>query len=619
MVDPTLAAQYRQPLMTTSERAAWWVGGLALASFVAWSFVLALGLPLDSWDAYDYLVNARHLAGHDMVRLSQNYRVDRPPGISLLVAPLLAWNYQPGQRGAAGLIHLVPWALGLWAVLVVWRELRTSVGVVLAFLGAVLLAFNPLVLHYLPFVMADVPSMTFSLLSLVFAERVLTTQRGLDSVLLAVFVAAAMLSKYPVAALGVAIPLANAAWSLAGRGRPSSVRGVLVSLVQPRLAVPLLVGLGLFLAVEAWVFSRFVPGVIGWWPKLSAGLTSAWGSAGGGSGGGETDPRWEIPYALVALFGVPVVGLSLLGVVRTVATRDRRALFHAAFLGVMLALFVAVIGHKESRYAFPVLPSLVWLAMYGLAWLRWHLLALAVAVVSLAFVVPPALAELKRMNDPLYQKPSILAWARFALEHAGATRPILQLPVLPQFALYPKSPVVLPMDEFWHYHHFNEGGLTWFFDRRLQALQVQAGAEPTVRHESPWFFVTVPQTWLDAVGDDAVWLGAFPDGAVLVSTAQGWFETRTAAAQPEPPAPFVATNVKHVTLTRREESRFSGGSLEATATRGEQGWSAPSSPLGFAWFFRDAQGVPHRWTQPLAELPGQLEGLSRETVMFPVR
>ena len=139
--------------------------------------------------------------------------------------------------------------------------------------------------------------------------------------------------------------------------------------------------------------------------------------------------------------------------------------------------------------------------------------------------MPPAVAELVRMNDPLYRQPSILAWARFALDRAGAQRPILQLPVLPQFALYPKSPVVLPMDEFWHYHHFNEGGLTWFFDRRLQALQVQAGAEPTARHESPWFFVTVPQAWLDAVGEDAVWLGGFPDGAVIVSTAQGWFET----------------------------------------------------------------------------------------------
>ena len=619
MVDPFVGAQYRVLPMNRIERAAWWVGGLTLAAFVGWSFVLALGLPLDSWDAYDYLVNARHLAGHDMARLSQNYRVDRPPGISLLVAPFLAWNYQPGQRGAAGLIHLVPWALGLWAVFVLWRELRTSVGVALAFVGAVLLAMNPLMLHFLPFVMADVPSMTFSLLTLVFAERVLTTQRGLDSILLAVFVAAAMLSKYPVAALGVAIPLANAAWSLVGRGRPASVRGVLVSLVQPRLAVPLVVGLGFFLAVEAWIFSRFVPGDAGWWAKLSAGLSSAWGSAGGGSGGGETDPRWEIPFALFSLFGAPVIALAVLGVVRTVTTRDRRALLHSVFVAVMLVLFVAVIGHKESRYAFPVLPSIAWLAMYGLAWLRWSRVGLAVAAVSLAFAAPPALAELLRMNDPLYRRPSILAWARFALERAGGQRPILQLPVLPQFALYPKSPVVLPMDEFWHYHHFNEGGLTWFFDRRLQALQVQAGAEPAVRHESPWFYVTIPQAWLDAVGDDAVWLGAFPDGAVLISTAQGWFETRTAAAQPEPPAPFVATDVKHVALARAEGSMFRSGSFEASATRGAEGWSAPSSPSGFAWFVRDAQGVPHRWSQPLADLPAQLEGLARETVSFPVR
>ena len=77
--------------------------------------------------------------------------------------------------------------------------------------------------------------------------------------------------------------------------------------------------------------------------------------------------------------------------------------------------------------------------------------------------------------------------------------------------------------------------------------------------------------------------------------------------------------MKHVTLARGNGSTFSRGSVEASAARGDQGWSAPSSPLGFVWFFRDAQGVPHRWNQPLVELPAQLEGLSRETVTFPVR
>lgn len=607
--------------MPTRERLLERVALALVVLFTGWSFVLALGLPLDSWDAYDYLVNARHLAGHDMARLAQTYRVDRPPGISLLVTPAL-WAYAPGQRGGAGLVHLVPWAIGLLGVFALWRALWTTERPALAGLGVVLFVMHPLMVHFLPFVMADVPSMTFSLLALIFADCAVSLRRGSDFVLLALCVAAAMLSKYPVAALGLAIPLANAIWTFAGRGRPTTWKGKLVSLVQPRLALPLLAGLALFLAVEAAIFSRFVPGDAGWWTKLSTGLQGAWGAAGGGSGGGETDPRWELPWALFVLGGAPVALLAGLGLVRTAVTRESRALLHACWVLVLLVLFVGVIGHKESRYAFPILPSLLWLAVYGLGWIRRPLAQAVLAAAALLGALGPSFAEFKRMHDPLYRAPSILAWARFGLERAGADRPIFQLPVLPQFALYPKEPVVLPMDEFWHYHHFNEGGLTWFFDRRFQALQAQPGAALDVRHESPWFYVTVPQPWLASVGEDAIWLGAFPKGAVLLSTAQGWYETRTAAQQPEPPAPFVAIDLQHVTLARAEASEttatFQGEGQTVRAARSAQGW-APVDQSGFTWFIREPDGTPRRWDSPRAELPGSVEGLRRETVTFPVR
>lgn len=606
-------------MSSNGARAVHLLGSAVLVALLGWSFLLALDLPLDSWDAYDYLINARWLAGHDLTRLSQNYRVDRPPGISLLVAPLLASGYAPGQRGAAGLIHLVPWGIGIWGLVLLWRTLRTSVGDGLAFCGVLLLALNPLFLHFLPFVMADVPSMTFSLLTLIAAERAVTTRRGIDFIVLALSVAAAMLSKYPVAALGLAIPIANLVWSLAGRDRPRSLREKLLSIVQPRLAIPLLLGLALFLLVQAVIFSRFVPGDGSWWQKLSAGLTSAWGSAGGGSAGGETDPRSEIPTALLALFGAPAVFFAALGAIRTVASRDRRALYHLSFFALLLAMFVFLIGHKESRYAFPLLPSFVFLVMYGLAWIPSRVALAVAAVVTLGAALPMSFAEFQRMNDPLYRRPSILAWARFALDRAGADRPIFQLPVLPAFGLYPKNPVVLPMDEFWHYHHFNEGGLVWFFDRRLQALQAQPGDAPSVRHESPWYFVTVPQTWLQSAGEDAVWLSAFPTGAVLLSTSQGWYETRTAASQPEPPAPFVAIDLRVSRLERTTLTPDSAVYSDIKAARSEAGWAPTGVGPETHLFVRDVAGVPIRWSQPLPEAPLRVEVVTREQVLFPIR
>ncbi len=602
-----------------------WIFGAALLAFGAWSFVLAVGLPLDTWDGYDYLVNARLIAGHDLARLSQLYRPDRPPGISLLVAPLLRF-YEPGQRGGAGWVHLVPWSLGLVALVTFWRSVRTMEGPTIAFFATVLFAMHPLMVHSLPFVMADVPSMTFALLSLGFAERAVTTRTGSDFVALACCVALALLSKYPVAALGLAVPLANAGWTFVGKGRPASRSGKLISLVQPRLAVPLVVGLLLFLVVEAVLFDRFGAGTGSWHEKLIAGLRGAWGAAGGGATGGETDPRWELPSALLTLSGVPVALLVGLGAVRTLVTRELRALLHLVWVVLFLGLFVALIAHKETRYAFPVVPSCFWLAAYGLGWIRdlrvgWIGAAVA-GVLAFLGALGPSVAEFERMSDPLYRRPSLLGWARRALELAGADRPIFQLPVLPQFALYPKQPVVLATDEFWHYHHFNEGGLVWFFDRRLQALQVQAGAVLAVRHESPWYYVTVPAASLAVAGDDAVWLEGFPTGAVVLSTAQGWYETRTAAQQPEPPAPFVLTDVVHVRLEARqqgERATFEGsGAPSASAVHTEQGWSL-TLPEGFRWFGRSSTGALVPLVGPVSELPIAVEGLAKRVEQFPVR
>ncbi|MCU0701390.1 MAG: hypothetical protein MUC96_33185 [Myxococcaceae bacterium] len=126
------------------------VGAAFFAAWGLWSLSVAWNLPLDYWDAYDYLVNARYFAGHDMARLGQAYRAERGPGISLLVAPLLWLGYAPGQRGTAGLVHLVPWAMGVLGVVLLVRSLLPRVGLGLALLAGALLVLNPLMLHYLP-------------------------------------------------------------------------------------------------------------------------------------------------------------------------------------------------------------------------------------------------------------------------------------------------------------------------------------------------------------------------------------------------------------------------------------------------------------------------------------
>jgi len=135
--------------------------------------------------------------------------------------------------------------------------------------------------------------------------------------------------------------------------------------------------------------------------------------------------------------------------------------------------------------------------------------------------------------------------------------------------------------------------------------------------------VTIPQQWFASAGEDAIWLGAFPKGAVLLSTSQAWFETRTAAQQPEPPLPFVAVDVQHVTLTRSgalgADATFVGEGRTLRVKRTPEGWLPADSGDGFAWFLREADGTPRRWVAAVSEVPSAVEGLRRETVTFPIR
>lgn len=582
-----------------------------LIAVVGWSFWLAARFPIDSWDAYDYLVNARWLAGHDLSRLSQRYRPDRPPGISLLAAPLLALGYQPGQRGLTGLVHLIPWSFGIAAVALLANELK-SLGRGMALLGALALLLNPLLMHALPLMMADVVSMTFVFASLVLAERVMATPSPRLVLALLGTIAGSLCSKYPVAAIGLTIPLASALSVLWGEGRVRGVRQMLLGILRPWLAFSLLGGLALFFVVHAIIYARLVDGDATWFVKLTTGLGSAWNS---GSGGGPLDPWWELPRAVGWSFGAPLIGFALVGAVLSCWRGERRGLLHTTWVIGFLLLFSTVIGHRESRYAMPVLPSVAWLAMRGLSVLAGPRRWLAVFA-SFGALAVPSIGEFKRMQDPLYTQPTILGWARAALDAAGADRPIFQSPIIANFALYPKNPVVLETDEYWHYHHFNEGGLVWFFDRRLLALRVLRGQRNVVT-ESPWVNATVPEDWLSTLGDDAVWLSAFPRGAVIVGTSQGWYETNSAASQPEPPRPFDLTDVRHLTLERNGMT-FSDGVETVTARQDVDGFRFSGGPAGARWFASGA-GTPRTLLEVEPVLPERIEALITTHQTFPIR
>jgi len=114
-------------------------------------------LPIDNWDGFEYLLNARRLAGHDVSYMKYGWVPLRPPLLSVLLAPVVA-GYTPEGNPLVG-PHLAMVAIGLGSLALVYRLLRESYPVAHSLAGVALLAVNPLVVHNTPFVYADVASM----------------------------------------------------------------------------------------------------------------------------------------------------------------------------------------------------------------------------------------------------------------------------------------------------------------------------------------------------------------------------------------------------------------------------------------------------------------------------
>lgn len=98
--------------MTRAER---WLAALALALIAAVAVVwvlAALVLPIDNWDGFEYLLNARRLAGHDLEYVKYGWVPLRPPLLSVFLAPVVA-GYSP--RGTRWWARTWRWWPSVWA------------------------------------------------------------------------------------------------------------------------------------------------------------------------------------------------------------------------------------------------------------------------------------------------------------------------------------------------------------------------------------------------------------------------------------------------------------------------------------------------------------------------
>jgi len=591
-----------------------WLLRAAIVAQLLYLGGVAWRLPVDYYDGYEYLMNARAIAGHELGPLSFGYVMHRPPLVPMLVAPVLA-GYAPGGAGIAlrG-PHLLALALSALSLLALYRLLREAFAPAAALLGCLLLAVNPLFMHYAPFVMGDVAVMLFVTAGATAYLHARRTGSRLGLALAGAGLGMAMLAKYTAVLALVAVALFEVVRPLAaeaGDAAPGRRRSAWSVVTDVRPWLVLAGALLVFYLAHAVLFAR----VIAASPSQSLVRLVELFRAQTESHALPNDPTWEFAAELTTALSPPLIGTALLGMLVALGRRTDVDLLCLAWFGATFGLLTALVAHKEARYAFPVIPPLIYFVVRGLhyAWelldrapgrRRWARGAIrfAVGIVAMLLAVQPAVLarrEFRRFQDPVYSTPFLPDVARWVLARSPPKEPILfsnasgALGFL--YTMYPADPLFSPYDEFHCFHHISQFALSYLLDRRL---------EPTA---------PVPSA---QDGDLAPFVERFGRSAVVLGSSGRFIDTAAAATAPEPPEPLTLTAVDRRTLTRSETG--AGGAIYSDASEparrlvlahvGET-WEVadPSFDRGWQLYTRQPDGRATRIDGATLEPPAVLE------------
>ena len=539
-----------------------------LAAFVLYLAFVAWRLPVDYWDGYEYLMNARTLAGHPFAKLAWGYFDLRPPLVPLLIAAVLP-GYAPAGGGTAlwG-PHLLMATLSTGAIVAFYLLVRQALSPTAALFGCFVLVANPLFAHCAPFVLVDPPVMLFLTAAAALYLHGRRTRSWLAHVFAGVATAAAMLSKYSavsfLGSLGLYEILRLVVPGRAEVGFLRRLRAVATD-VRPWLALG--VAALVFYYVHVGVYARATSGEFFVVKTLRRVFTAQMGMEAF-----VTDPKLEYLWDFTDAFSQPIVLIAAFGVLVALVRRSEGDLLCLSWLAVVGTALTELVGHKEARYAFPLLPPFVYFitagvdavvrGMRSLAGARGAVVAGVAVAVAMARPVKLAAAELALFGDPAYARPYLSQVARWLRDRSAPGQPVL-LNQYFIYTIYPRAPVVFRYDEFFHRHHIGGPTLLYLLDRR---------------------WVWVPP--LPSLADDWAPLVERFRGSEVMAEARSYFDALVPGWDVEPPVPIVLTAVTRRTLLRMNEESADGivyraaidGDQAVLAPDGD-GWRAIVDPL----------------------------------------
>jgi hypothetical protein len=476
-------------------------GAIVLAALVALAFVYtlhrAVSLRIEYHDGYEYLMNSRALLGDRFAA----FTIIRPPFLSLaqLPAVALARRGPPGGLALLLLPHLTSAFLSLLTAGVVFRVYRPALGTTLAGLGTLLLVTTPLFVRYGAHAIADIPSAGWTAAAVGLYLRARDRRSAGAYALCGVALGGAVLTKYPLVTVILALATAELAYGL--RDRRVDGRG------WAGLVLAGAVAAAFFVAVNGAVIGYRDPGearlhlraLRGFW------LLAKWYGA-------THHESWR-DYAQMSVFmlSVPTLVLAAVGLARAVAERNGHDVAFLAWLAVVGGSIVFGIGHTEARYLLPAVPAVVYFAARGagaVAGWRPGGLARTAAVALVGWAVWSGVQQAILDRDPVFRS-DVERRATLALLHAR--RPggrLLWLGALHTF--HTRDPAPMPADEYFDTFHYAPLVASYLLGERVQPLRA-AGGDP-----------------------DAL-VALVQDGDAILRAADREYETRTLPPEGVPP------------------------------------------------------------------------------------
>lgn len=386
------------------------IGGLLLVAALAIGFALRAVAPSEVSDlrprpdAFEYEEAARNLVegeGYVLVVDGAKYPTRYPPGMSLLIAPVLRFADQGFGTGVLAVL-----ACSLLTIVGTFVLATLAAGPIAGGVAALLLAVSPEDVTWSQKVMSDVPSTCA--VTWILVASFLVARRGRPAAWLAVGVAIGLAALIRLTNGAVAVPAALlallSAWP--GHGPSGALRALL------GLGAGVAVGLVPLLAYQLSSFGSLLGTGYDLWapePFFALGYLTGPPAAGG------TEPN-ALVYAqnlvgLGRLYTWPIALLVLLGIASGARAGGRRRELALLAASTLAAFFLGHVAYywQDARFLLPTLPVLFAAAGSAFAaqesgWVRGA--ALAAVILGL---VPLARPGETYVPDKRFGEPQVLA------------------------------------------------------------------------------------------------------------------------------------------------------------------------------------------------------------------